>query len=370
MTQPIHIVLDLETWGTQPGDDLRSIGACVFDPLTGQMPTGVPGIGLEWFYIAVDNPGISAEEAITCLPNGETAVNANYPFYDATSDMYRKYNLRRDPNTVKWWSEQSAEAQAAFFASVDLNDGLYRFAAWLDGLTGRDSGVMPDFSVFRIWAHGANFDPGMISAAFRAVGLPDIIHYRSPRDTRTIFEAAGMDPATCLNDFQHDGAIYHHALHDAIVEARAICEAHRRLGLQDPLMRQATPVTVLEDLRTALRFYAPQELWDDMRDDENAAVHDRNTGSVLGDDQGAVARAALNGETLITLKPINLNDNVRVKLNDHGRAIAAEASLTVEEDAEGFSEWQLWHLMHTYGANLYNGCALPFKSAVLTPSPG
>lgn len=316
--QPIHIVLDLETWGTQPGDDLRSIGACVIDPYTGYI-CRPPQDKYEadttgYFYVSVNNVGVTSDEAITLLPDGETAQDANYPYYDATSDMYRKYNLRRDPNTVKWWSEQSAEAQAAFADPVDLHDGLYHFGAWLDGLTGRDPALLPDWSRFRIWAHGANFDPGMISAAFRAVGLPDVIHYRSPRDTRTIFEAAGMDPATCLNDFTKPDMVYHHALHDAIVEGRAICEAYRRLGLQDPLMRQATPVTVLEDLRRtrddlheannryqqeardareALRFYAPEDAWDEMKTDIIASTVDRDVGSVLGRDEGHIARVAL-----------------------------------------------------------------------------
>ena len=35
MVTQIDISLDLETWGTTPGSDIRSIGACVFDPLAG-----------------------------------------------------------------------------------------------------------------------------------------------------------------------------------------------------------------------------------------------------------------------------------------------------------------------------------------------
>lgn len=80
----------------------------------------------------------------------------------------------------------------------------------------------------------------------------------------------------------------------------------------------------------------------------------------------------------------NLNDYVRVKLTDHGRALhraefdrlcafwvdrgfPAPEDLVyrpVEEAEDGWSTWQLWDLMHTFGAHLYNGCQLPFHPVI------
>lgn len=47
-------------------------------------------------------------------------------------------------------------------------------------------------------------------------------------------------------------------------------------------------------LREALRFYANEDDWDDLKSDEAAAAFDRNTGSKLGYDNGETARAALS----------------------------------------------------------------------------
>ena len=69
-----HIMVDLETWGTTPGSDIRSIGAVVFDPVAGTL-------GNE-FYVNV--------------VGGE------------------KVGLTRDPETEEWWADQSEEARGAF----------------------------------------------------------------------------------------------------------------------------------------------------------------------------------------------------------------------------------------------------------------
>jgi hypothetical protein len=206
-TAPVHIMLDLETWGTDPGDDIRSIGACVFDPDAGTVFDGVGhGKGaalIRPFYIATDNPRRG---------NGD-------PLFD----------LRRNPETVKWWNDQSEEARAAFENPVRLDEALTRFAEWLVSINPevRIYGS-PQFSLcqqIRLWSHGENMDEPILRMAFKAVGLPAPWHYRTPRDTRTMFEAAGMDAATCVEGFRAPGAVYHHALDDAITQARAICHA-------------------------------------------------------------------------------------------------------------------------------------------------
>lgn len=101
----MHIMLDLETWGTTPGADIRSIGACVFDPVTSIAAT-CDDDDPQSFYIACDNPQWEH------------------------SDI-RKHPLTRDPQTAQWWSEQSDEAQAAFADPCDTRDALERFSCWL-----------------------------------------------------------------------------------------------------------------------------------------------------------------------------------------------------------------------------------------------
>lgn len=215
MTQ-MHIMLDLETWGTTPGSDIRSIGACVFDPGRGTVADAAAG-GKQFtqsFYIACHNPIVGG---------------ADTGHYDEETERYHRYPLTRNPKTVQWWSEQSDVAKAAFTDAVDLADGLCRFGRWLEQVSGAIT--LPP-SDLRLWSHGANFDPPILAAAYEACGLPVPWHYRAPRDTRTIFEAAGMDPHRCLAEFTT--GTHHHALDDAICQARAVCAAYKALGIDEP----------------------------------------------------------------------------------------------------------------------------------------
>lgn len=209
-----HIMIDLETWGTRPGCDIRSIGATVFDPSTGHIgERGTAGT----FYIATDNP--------------ET-VFPDIGFMNSLEE-WRAYDLDRNPKTVEWWNnpERTIAAGEPFLNLLDLREALQTFAEWL--------GIMCDPADFtnrigdpmvvacKLWAHGPTFDVSILAAAYEAVGLPIPWHYRAPRDTRTIMEAAGMDPHKGLEQFST--GTFHHALDDAICQAGAVCEAYRLL---------------------------------------------------------------------------------------------------------------------------------------------
>ena len=145
----LHISMDLETWGTTPGSDIRSIGACVFDIDAGKEPCIE-----ETFYIVCDNP-----------------VSMIQTQHDG-----RKYPLTRDPNTVQWWNDQSDEAQAAFADPVDLRECLVRFGEWLQRTSPEariyNNTIWQPGTDIRLWSHGSHFDEPILAAAYRAVGLP------------------------------------------------------------------------------------------------------------------------------------------------------------------------------------------------------
>lgn len=75
---------------------------------------------------------------------------------------------------------------------------------------------------------------------------------------------------------------------------------------------------------------------------------------------------------------ININDIVRVKLTDLGRCIHAmehdlfwaktgrepPAYVPPKEDAEGWSEWQLWRVMELFGPHLGFGSKTPFETVI------
>lgn len=224
-----HVSLDLETWGTTPGCDIRSIGACVFDPVTGYVAGHDYPVGSRecpTFYLATDNPrgywgnGSSRERFFT---TGKSSDRLKYP-------------LKRDPRTVQWWSEQSAEAQGAFENPVDLKDALRRFDRWLTDVAPDQRVVIKTasrehaVSTAPLWCHGPAFDVPILAAAYEAVGLTIPWHYRAPRDTRTAFDMAGIDDHSAWLA-QHPGplGVPHHALDDAICQARAVCAAYEQI---------------------------------------------------------------------------------------------------------------------------------------------
>lgn len=74
----------------------------------------------------------------------------------------------------------------------------------------------------------------------------------------------------------------------------------------------------------------------------------------------------------------NLNEYVRVKLTPTGKDILRkkfeelhermpqafkEFSLP-EEDGQGFSKWQMWHLFSDFGEHIYLGCNPPFETEI------
>lgn len=255
MTHPIHVMVDTETWGKRPGCEIRSIGACVFDPVSGDVSvpcqycqdgqyTGLPGNACEncmntgmtdgygsTFYIATENPRGYYDSRGRAVPH----------WYNDPRGWETKYDLHRDPDTEAWWAKQSDEAQGAFADAVDLKVGLERFTAWLCSLAvpqpeqegDRRYAVFP-FENIRLWSHGAATDAPWLAAAYHACGLPVPWHYRAPRDTRTLFDLAGIDDHSAWLK-QHPGplGVPHHALDDAICQARAVCGAYRRIQTPD-----------------------------------------------------------------------------------------------------------------------------------------
>lgn len=222
----IDVSFDSETFGTEPGCDIRSIGACVFVPSTGFVHDGSLGT-IKTFYQAVDNPSDWTNNT-----TGEvTCVNG----------------LTRDARTVQWWSEQTAEAQAVFANPVDLRAGLVEFGCWLRDVAGGPAYSVSDHDRrypddVNLWSHGAAFDAPIIAAAYRACGLPVPWHYRAPRDTRTCFDMAGVDDHSAwLNLTPGPLGIAHHALDDAICQARAICAAFERVRISHDVRTHYRP---------------------------------------------------------------------------------------------------------------------------------
>lgn len=171
----MHVMLDLETFGTQPGCVIRSIGACVFDP---------HGDGYrQSFYFNIDH---------------QSCVDAW---------------LTVNPDTEKWWNKQSIEAQNALLVDPKpLLTVATAFREWWFAV-----------KAVKVWAQGSNFDPALWEEASRRVGVKIPWQLWNTRDTRTVYD---------VNDFNDKSlsrnGTYHNALDDCIHQVRCVQTALRK----------------------------------------------------------------------------------------------------------------------------------------------
>jgi hypothetical protein len=171
-----HIMVDLETMGSRPGCAIATIGAVMFDPITGTQGDSL--------YLRV--------RLQSCVELG----------------------LTLDPETVLWWLRQSDEARLELQGDgLCLTAALECFARFL-----RDHGAR------YFWSHGASFDGPILEAAYHAIKKSAPWRYVDARDTRTLYDLAGVKPNR-LNGVAHNAQV------DAENQVNAVFEAYRRLGL-------------------------------------------------------------------------------------------------------------------------------------------
>jgi exodeoxyribonuclease VIII len=173
-----HIMVDLETWGLRPGSAIRSIGACAFDPVTGE-------------------------------------IGATF-YRNITDDSCEAVGLTRDPSTVAWWSDPDrAEAQADLLVDqVPLSLALGALNVFFVESEGEE-----------MWSYGPNAEEVWLQAAYRACGMSVPWHYRGVRCARTVVALAVVDP----DEFRV--GTHHNALDDAKAQVGMVAAAYKRLGL-------------------------------------------------------------------------------------------------------------------------------------------
>lgn len=132
----IAIQIDLETWGMKPGCAIRSIGASVWDNLTGQQVPGAPT-----FYVNVCKK--------SCFDKG----------------------LTFDADTVRWWEQQGDAAKAALEVDqVSLTQALNDLRCWY----GHVINAHGDGYSVSVWGNGKEVDISILEACYSA------IHQRAP----------------------------------------------------------------------------------------------------------------------------------------------------------------------------------------------
>lgn len=168
----VHIMTDIETLGTRPGSVVISAAF------------------------------------VRCSDEANFVMNLAVPEQIALG-------LEIDPQTHEWWGKQEA-ANPGIWARVTenpqaLNVALSYFAKWIEWAAGGQD--------WQIWCHGATFDCPLLDEVYRRAGIASPWQYWQVRDTRTLYDLAGINPK--------DYAVPHVALNDALGQSRALMASMR-----------------------------------------------------------------------------------------------------------------------------------------------
>ena len=182
-----NIMLDLETMGSGSNAAIVSIGACMFDPVTGEIGE-------------------------TC----ELVISLN------SSSHYGEI----DAGTVLWWMKQDQDAREVLLQkeALTLKDALTSFKAWLEV-------HIPEWKSRVIWGNGCTFDNVILANAYKATRMRQPWPYSGDRDVRTLVDLGrtllNFDPK---KDMPFTG-VRHCAIDDAIHQAKYVSAIFQKLSV-------------------------------------------------------------------------------------------------------------------------------------------
>ncbi|WP_309243256.1 exonuclease [Escherichia coli] len=178
-----HLMIDLETMGTNSNAPIVVIGAVFFDPQTGEIGP--------IFYVVIS--------LVDAMDKGAVP----------------------DGSTIEWWLAQSSEARSATLVNqIPLDDALLQLREFIDENSG-------EFFV-RVWGNGASFDNVILRRSYERQGIPCPWRYCNDRDVRTIVElgkAIDFDARTAI-PFE---GVRHNALDDARYQAKYVSAIWQKL---------------------------------------------------------------------------------------------------------------------------------------------
>lgn len=186
-----HCMIDIETMGTSPTAAILTIGAVMFDPR-----------------------GQDTEESLRSKSQLFGPIT-----FESNEQEGREFAI----NTIKWWLQQSSEAQEALFAGnqTSLRLALESFRQWVVGAAPKPT---------RVWAKDPDFDCVILKNAMDKCNMYWPFKFWESRSVRTIMELAY--PAGGLaGDFPLIGVgVAHNAQDDAIRQALAVQHSYKILG--------------------------------------------------------------------------------------------------------------------------------------------
>lgn len=186
-------MVDCETLGVVGGYAVLSLGAVRFDAFS---PWGA------------DGQRIAAADQIKIRISRESN---------------RKYGLKESAKTLAFWAGQTEEArEEAFGGTVDLKVALVAYREWCLDTFG---GIVDNMAGYETmdansYCHGATFDVPMLEWIYDHLEIPSPFPYNRTRDTRSVFELAGV---------AYKG-VSHKVIEDCYGQCAALCRSHDIIG--------------------------------------------------------------------------------------------------------------------------------------------
>lgn len=182
-----HVIVDLETWGLERGNALRSIAAVQFNPFTGTINKSTA------FY---QNVGLESQLAV---------------------------GLTKDADTEEWWSSPSLDEARKFLEpdQATIHAALQYLDRWLRETFGDFPNCTTEEACadVRMWSRGT-MDWRVLEGAYLAIERRFPFHFRMQRDTRGFFDLVeGFEGEFHAPTFE---GVPHYALADALHDARCI----------------------------------------------------------------------------------------------------------------------------------------------------
>ncbi len=175
----------------------------------------------------IDLETLSTKNNAIILTIGAVKFNINKEL-DKTKQLYMRINLQScknlkmhtDRSTVKWWKEQSKEAQYEVFDHPDRIDIKDALAALSDFI--KDSRT--------VWANSPNFDCVILENAFNKCKMTVPWKFWNLRDSRTVYALARLNLTVFRKNIEDEKSA-HNALNDCIMQILALKESYKILGL-------------------------------------------------------------------------------------------------------------------------------------------
>jgi exodeoxyribonuclease VIII len=188
MSNNIHVMVDLETLGTDINSVITAIGAVKFDIENGEF--------LSEFYSPV------------------------------CPKSCQEIGMVIDADTVMWWLHPDRrEARDALMRDEHRNDifnALTDFSIWYGGV---DIAFGPMINPLPVWGNGCMFDNQILELAYKRVGQDCPWTYKENRDYRTLRNLLGAKYQ------QPEPVLAHHALEDARWQAQHLINICKHNGL-------------------------------------------------------------------------------------------------------------------------------------------